>query len=546
MKLKCGKYETLDLERMQIQSRLVKGRRIFEAKKGSAGQAAALTTKVVARTFGKSFESEAARAEQAGVEDKQVEVATFRDESGKYRVVYREAIVRFEATASQASRKALLAKYKLRIRKLNPFVADQVIVYDPRRKYIAEGMIGLANELTETDEVKFAFPNFVSEFKRAAVPTPRSEQWHIDTVKGRDAWKRTLGEGIVIAVLDDGVDVDHANLKGNILKNPDPNEPRDVCGRDFFVDQDDDPVGERFDPRPKIFRSPFTDTETNDVHGTPCAGVVAGSGKTGKVFGIAPKARILPVKIFHGDAPVTESHVANAVRYACRFADILSCSWDGPTGPDMQSALEGAANGRGGRGCPIFAASGNENTKVGYPARSRQAIAVGASTDKERRASYSNYGRSLSVVAPSNGGEKDIFTTDVSFPRRGYNLTAGEEGSFCDDFGGTSSATPLAAGVAALVLSVNPNLSREEVKDVLERTADKIGPKNAYNANGHGKTYGFGRVNAAKAVALALKLAPAAPAKKAAKKAAGKAAKSLPKGRRKTARKRRARRRSQG
>ena len=203
----------------------------------------------------------------------------------------------------------------------------------------------------------------------------------------------------------------------------------------------------------------------------------------------------------------TEKQVARAVRYARRVADILSCSWDGPRGPDMELALKGAARGRGGRGCPILAASGNENRGIGYPALSPHVIAVGASTDRGKRASYSNHGRRLSIMAPSNGGEQDIFTTDVSVRRRGYNAgiadRGGTAGAFCNDFGGTSSSTPLAAGVAALVLSVNPNLSHEQVREVLQETADKIGAKRSYDKNGHSRSFGFGQVNAARAVARA-------------------------------------------
>ena len=76
-------------------------------------------------------------------------------------------------------------------------------------------MVELANELTETEEVVFAFPNFVSEFRRAAVPKPNAAQWHLKTVKAASAWAVTQGEGITVAIIDDGVDINHPNLKGN-------------------------------------------------------------------------------------------------------------------------------------------------------------------------------------------------------------------------------------------------------------------------------------------------------------------------------------------
>ena len=245
----------------------------------------------------------------------------------------------------------------------------------------------------------------------------------------------------------------------------------------------------------------------NDIDGTPCAGVAAASGHADGVRGAAPKARILPVKVFHAD-DLAVSRVANAIRYASRFADILSCSWSGPASPDIELALEEAGAGRGGKGCPVFCTTGNDNSKVAYPARSKFAIAVGASTDKERRADYSNHGPQVSLVAPSNGGANGIFTSDVSIANRGFNIgnenAGGADGLHTNDFGGTSSATPLAAGVAALVLSANTKLTRGELRAILEETADKSGPAGSYNSKGHSADFGFGRVNAAKAVSVAL------------------------------------------
>lgn len=156
------------------------------------------------------------------------------------------------------------------------------------------------------------------------------------------------------------------------------------------------------------------------------------------------------------------------------------------------------------------------------------------------------------MVAPSSGGAQGIFTTDVSKPGRGFNIgsaaAGGTDGLNTNVFGGTSSATPLAAGVAALVLAANSSLSRDDVRNILQSTAQKIGPAASYDANGHSDRFGFGQVDAAAAVDAALAAAAAArvapdgpkPAKKAAKKKVpNKAKKKAPakKGGRKTARK---------
>ena len=315
-----------------------------------------------------------------------------------------------------------------------------------------------------------------------------------------EAWETTLGKPeVVVAVLDDGVDVDHPNLKANIWKNPDPTA-KDQIGRDFFL-PDDDP--DHFNPRPKKFQFPFDQMRGNDIHGTCCAGLVAAMGLNGGSVGVSPGCRILPVKIFHADDLAPDERVADAIRYAATHADILSCSWSGGASTDIQLALSDIGQARQGRGASVFCAAGNDfGSSVGFPARDPNAIAVGASTDQAQRASYSNVGPELSIVAPSSGGVNGIFTTDVSTPNRGFNLGSaaqgGEDGLHTNSFGGTSAATPLAAGVGALVLSAHPALSRQDLKSLLERTAKKIG--GGYDANGHSDEFGFGRVDAGKAV----------------------------------------------
>jgi subtilisin family serine protease len=210
------------------------------------------------------------------------------------------------------------------------------------------------------------------------------------------------------------------------------------------------------------------------------------------------------VKIFHADDLASDERVADAIRYASRNADILSCSWSGGTSPDVELALRDAAEtGRNGLGTAVFCASGNDARNiVGFPASDPHAIAVGASTDKGEIADYSNRGPELSICAPSSGGTHGIYTTDVSILNRGFNLgdSTDKKGLFTDSFGGTSSATPLAAGVGALLLSVNPELSSVQLRERLESTADKIGSPEDYDGKGHSNTFGYGRVNAEKAL----------------------------------------------
>lgn len=146
--------------------------------------------------------------------------------------------------------------------------------------------------------------------------------------------------------------------------------------------------------------------------------------------------------------------------------------------------------------------SGNPTTSAGiaYPASHTQTIAVGASTDCDKRSDYSQYGTGLDFLAPSNGGWNDVVSTDRT-GTAGYNPSAGVTGDYDPSFGGTSSATPLAAGVGALVLSVNPGLTAGEVQTILRNTCDQIG--GVSYVSGWNSHYGYGRVNAQRACRLA-------------------------------------------
>ena len=434
----------------------------------------------------------------------------FVERESKLRLVATEQIlVAFKPRASAALRRKLLDGLGLAIAGRSEFDPTRHIVA-PASVRRASRTLDLANQLVEADDVvEYAAPNFLAEVRKAVVNDPRFRaQWHLDNtgqhgakplqdVRAIDAWARVGGgaRSIVIAILDDGIDLYHPDLAHNIWNNPTP-RARDTHGRDFADDTDP------FNPRPKVFVPPFDETQTNDIHGTACAGVAAAVGNNAEgVAGIAWNCGLMAVKIFAGSALAPNDRIADAIRYAAHHADVLSCSWDTARHPDIESALQYAATrGRGGRGSVTFAATGNEYaTRIGFPARSEFVVAVGACNDRGVRSAYSNYGEGIDVVAPSGDDRRPgITTTDVSLPGKGYSA-----GAYCDDFSGTSSATPLAAGTAALVLSANAALRWADVYDILTSTADKIDAARAKYRKGFSPKYGFGRVNAAAAVAEA-------------------------------------------
>ena len=284
------------------------------------------------------------------------------------------------------------------------------------------------------------------------------------------------------------------------------------------------------DPRPKD-----TSIFYRDDHGTACAGVACADGRDG-ASGVAPQAQLLPIRLASGLGSQEE---ANAFAWAAdNGADVISCSWgpqDGrwwdPTDPLHHTAVHLPAstrlainyvtnNGREGRGCVVCFAAGNGNESVGndgYASYDR-VMAVAACNDHGTRSVYSDYGDAIWCAFPSSDFEhapfghpkpltSGIWTTD-RVGKDGYNggdpRLGDVAGNYANDFGGTSSASPGAAGIAALVLSVGPALQWQQVRDILRRACDRIDPTGGqYDGSGHSRFYGYGRLNAETAVSLA-------------------------------------------
>lgn len=316
-----------------------------------------------------------------------------------------------------------------------------------------------------------------------------------------DAWDLTTGsETIKIAVLDSGIDTNHIDLASNLLPG------FDATGGDS--------------------KGYPNTVYSNDSHGTCSAGIISAVGNNEEgVAGVAFGCKLVPVKIFFyldlgtGPIPFTSSEAGtNGVIWAVNTAkaDILSNSWGlRQTEIDLLEIDTTMSNlvirqnhhaGREGKGVPMLFSSGNEYDDYSiWPASVDVTISVGASsmcdelkspTDCSPEAWWgSNYGENLDVTAP---GVK-ILSTDMS-GSLGYN-------NFLDDdyamFNGTSAACPNAAGVMALILSVDPELSAFDARGILSVTAEKVGGYDYDESKDYGlwsSEMGYGRVNAYEAV----------------------------------------------
>lgn len=328
----------------------------------------------------------------------------------------------------------------------------------------------------------------------------RYEHAHFDpraSTGCEDAWKRLGGFGspdIVVGVTDDGCKLDHPDFGAAKFAGW-----AYFRGTRLVVDTD-------LDANPAAMYDPGED------HGTSCAGVIAGGANGVLSVGAAPGVRLLPIKweIADGFLLVSDSKLLRALGYAANRVDVLSSSWSrSPSslwaGMVLNRITELARNGgRRGKGILFLWAGGNHNCPLRHsgtaeipysdgwvqrpdgswswegPARSRRfendlvgvpgVAHVAAVASTGQRSHYSNYGPGITLSAPSSNSHAYYRLTVAGL---GVTTASGEAGGVTHTFGGTSSATPLVAGVAALVLSANPNLSAKDVLSILNRTASK-------------------------------------------------------------------------
>ena len=269
--------------------------------------------------------------------------------------------------------------------------------------------------------------------------------WHLEKIDAPSAWETSMGEGVVVAVLDTGVDENHDDLFD-----------KTVPGWNTYDDNNN----------------------TSDVygHGTMVAGVVGAASDNGiGVTSIAWDALIMPVRISRPDGYAYISDIAEGIAWAAdNGAQVANISYDVSSSFTIQNAAFYMKE----RGGVVVVSAGNRGTyQTTQP--SPAIISVGATGSGDVRASFSSYGEYLDLVAPGIG----IYTTQRG---EGYSAPSG-----------TSFSSPVVAAVVALMMSVNPALNPDQIDTILKETVDDLGNE------GNDIYYGSGRVNAVAAVLAA-------------------------------------------
>ena len=373
-------------------------------------------------------------------------------------------------------------------------------------------------------------------------------------IQAPEAWQVTTGNSdVVIAVMDDGFDLGHPAFRNKTI------HPEAI---DFAASPDDR------DPSPGA----------QDFHGTPVASIAAGSSTGGAMSGVAPGCTVLPIRI--GFGPLDQIQTLREFRHASQHADIVNCSFGFPplsfdifdSGFRQEMTQLTRTGGRRGRGLVIVFSAGNDDAPtrlraadnvngVRFLGRDAQGnlivrsipagrdvvsaypsipgiIVVAAMSSMRRKSGYSNWGEHITVTAPSSNGHElgslNAFRANyrglgqiaaVNRPNHGQrsrplrddpSTPDLREDFYTGDFGGTSGAAPVVSGVVGLMLSVNPDLSADDVRQILTATADTdldVNPDLANDpnlqgmtgqfVNGHSLFFGAGKVNALAAASRA-------------------------------------------
>ena len=434
--------------------------------------------------------------------------------------------INFKENVSEKQQEAILSQFSLKLkqRRGDFYIVAEVTPQSPNPFKCAASLEAMKEVVRAQADIDMAVCHYFSE------PTAQlyGHMWHLQNTgsvpdndtqnvrlkAGADtkvlkAWKLLEGYGnpsISIAVNDLGFDIEHPDLSGKIIK------PFDIYA------QTEDLVSQF---------SKYEEAQYN--HGTACASLAI-APENGITCGSAPVARFIPI---HGTS-LSSWGLEEMLDYCMKSgADIISCSWgmtyianDKENGKfslseEHNAALTKAATqGRGGKGCIICFAAGNEGSEdfINAYGEHPNVICVAASDSQDMHPEYSNSsdsGITIAVSAGYNGTnafpntaaraswDKEHETDTAQF----YYGDGVDRGAKAKHFEGTSAATPILAGICALILSANPDLTAAEVKQILMQTADKIGEPTEYNSQGYSRHFGSGRVNAFEAVKEAFRRA---------------------------------------
>src|SRR5919197_143543 len=427
----------------------------------------------------------------------EAEAVESEEESGPARA---EVLVRFRAGTSEERIQADAARLHDRVEDEIESVEGLVAVEDLDGEDAEEVVRDYASlpevEYAEVNEVIHVEPlesssistRFVSpEFEGGPNDPLLTEQWGLINTGQRDgkaeadisalaAWSKTHGsQKVVVAVLDSGVDYTHPDLVNNMWHRPDDLDMYFDPQLGVMDDYDGfSAVGEERDPMDE------------NGHGTHCAGIIGAEGDNNEgIAGVNWKVEIMPLKFMGKGGFGTTKDAIEAINYViARKSDgvnvrVISASWGSR---QRSKALEDVIRKAGEADILFVAAAGNDSADADrtphYPSGYKlpNVVSVAALDRRDQLASFSNYGsKSVHLAAPG----KEILSTWL-------------DGAY-EEHSGTSMATPFVAGVAALVLSVEPNLSVKELRERLFNTVDKLDSL-------QGKVVTGGRVNAARAV----------------------------------------------
>lgn len=335
------------------------------------------------------------------------------------------------------------------------------------------------------DGVEFAEPIPQNQYFASPNDPDYPYQWYLPRINAEAAWS-IVGDAdeIVVGVVDTGVDYLHEDLMMNIYTNP-GEIGTDNYGADKRTNGiDDDKNGFVDDWHGWDFLGATGSNEDNDpmpgnMHGTHVAGTIGAitNNATG-VAGVVQNVKIIPVKCGYDDQSSRSiDRGYEGILYASLMgAKVINCSWGSDSYSVAEQTVIATANSRGSL---VVCAAGNDNVlKNYYPASYQYAMSVAALDYNNKKASFSNYGTRVSVAAPG----VDIYAT---YPSNGYGYLSG-----------TSMASPVVAGTAALVRQKHPDLSPEQVLELIKATCENIDDVN-YNYVG---LLGSGIINASRAV----------------------------------------------